>query len=145
MTKVVSVTCALIILDNKVLCAQRSETMPLPGLWEFPGGKIEEDESPEACLIREIKEELAISIRVISSLRLNKHSYSKGKVIQLMPFICRWESGEINLLEHQEVKWLSRDELNSLNWAPADIPIVNDLFDNWNNIQKQLVDYNTEI
>ncbi|MEB2781847.1 (deoxy)nucleoside triphosphate pyrophosphohydrolase [Algoriphagus sp. C2-6-M1] len=143
--EVVLVTCALIFLDEKVLCAQRSEKMSLPRLWEFPGGKIEKKETPEACLIREIQEELAISIKVISSLRPQEPSYSAGIMIQLMPFICRWESGELILLEHQEVKWLPKGALKSLNWAPADIPIVDHLLENWNNIQKLLVDYSTEI
>lgn len=139
--EVISVTCALIFANEKVLCAQRSETMTLPELWEFPGGKIEEGESPEASLIREIKEELAISISLVSTLLPNEHSYIQGKVIRLIPFVCIWRSGEISLLEHKEVKWLNKDELETLNWAPADIPIVNELLENWNNIQRQLVGY----
>jgi len=139
--EVVSVSCALIFLDGKVLCAQRSGGMSLPGLWEFPGGKIEEGESSEACLIREIKEELAISISLVSSLLTKDHSYSEGKVIRLMPFVCVWESGEISLLEHRAIRWLAKQELKKVNWAPADIPIVDDLIANWNNIQKQLVNY----
>ena len=142
---VVLVTCALIFLDEKVLCAQRSGKMILPGLWEFPGGKIEKGESPEECLVREIKEELAISIQISGALKPNDHSYSKGKVIRLMPFVCTWQSGEINLLEHQQVKWVGKDKLKSLTWAPADIPIVDGLTENWNIIQKLLVDKNTEL
>ena len=138
--EVISVTCALILLNERVLCAQRSDAMPLPGLWEFPGGKVEEGENPEACLKREILEELSISIRIIFPLKPNDHSYADRKVIHLMPFICKWESGEINLLEHQKVKWLSKEELRSLKLAPADIPIVEDLLANWNNIQKLLVE-----
>ncbi|REG78496.1 (deoxy)nucleoside triphosphate pyrophosphohydrolase [Algoriphagus antarcticus] len=141
---VIPVTCALIFLDKKVLCAQRSETMSLPGLWEFPGGKIEEGESPADCLIREIKEELAISISLVGSLQPNEHSYTEGKVVRLIPFVCSWESGEITLLEHLDLQWLAREELKVVNWAPADIPIVDHLFVNWNNIQKQLVDYKRE-
>jgi 8-oxo-dGTP diphosphatase len=140
----ISVTCALIFFDKKVLCALRSEVMQLPGLWEFPGGKIEEGESPESCLIREIWEELAISINIICPLTPNEHSYSEGKVIRLIPFVCSWERGDIILLEHQEIKWLKKEELKSLDWAPADMPIVNDLIANWNDIQKQLVENNRE-
>ncbi|RAI92115.1 (deoxy)nucleoside triphosphate pyrophosphohydrolase [Algoriphagus yeomjeoni] len=143
--EVVLVTCALIFLDGKVLCAQRSDSMQLPGLWEFPGGKIEKDETPQECLVREIKEELSISIQVICPLKPNDHSYSIGKVIRLMPFVCIWQDGEINLLEHQSVEWVAKENLKSLEWAPADIPIVEDLFENWNIIQKQLVDKNTEL
>lgn len=139
---VVLVTCAVIFSDCKVLCAQRSDTMPLPGFWEFPGGKIEKGESPEACLIREMREELAMDVSIIGPLRSTEHSYIAGKIIRLLPFVCSWESGEIYLLEHQAVKWLTKEELNSLSWAAADWPIVVDLIENWNNIQKELVDYN---
>lgn len=139
--EVISVTCGLIFSDGKVLCAQRSAGMDLSGLWEFPGGKIEIGESSEACLIREIKEELAISIDIILAMKPNEHSYAGGKVIRLIPFVCLWESGEVKLLEHQKVKWLGKEDLKLLNWAPADVPIVDDLFAKWNNIQKQLVDY----
>lgn len=118
--------------------------MSLPGLWEFPGGKIEQGESPEACLIREIEEELAISISLVSSLQPNEHTYPEGKVIRLIPFVCIWGSGEITLREHQDVKWLAKGELVLLNWAPADIPIVDELQQNWNTIQKLLVDYKRE-
>ncbi|PZX48699.1 (deoxy)nucleoside triphosphate pyrophosphohydrolase [Algoriphagus chordae] len=140
--EVIFVTCALILLDDKVLCAQRSDRMHLPGLWEFPGGKIEAGESPEACLIREIKEELAITVHVVAALKPNEHAYSEGKLIRLIPFVCAWESGEISLLEHQQVKWLAKEDLKSLEWAPADVPIVDELLVNWNNIQKRLVDNN---
>ncbi len=143
--EVVLVTCALIFLDGKVLCAQRSEEMSLSGLWEFPGGKIEKGESSETCLVREIEEELAISIQVLTALKANEHSYSEGQMIRLMPFVCTWKSGAIKLLEHQAVRWVAKEDLKSLNWAPADIPIVDDLIENWNIIKKQLVDYTTEL
>ncbi|MDR7131684.1 8-oxo-dGTP diphosphatase [Algoriphagus sp. 4150] len=144
MNKIIPVSCAIIFSDRKVLCAQRSHTMSLPGLWEFPGGKIEVGESPEACLIREIKEELAISIRIGYAMTPHEHSYSEGQIIRLIPFVCSWESGNIDLLEHQKVKWLAKQELKFLEWAPADFPIVEDLIGNWNNIEKQLVDYKRE-
>ncbi|WP_192348883.1 (deoxy)nucleoside triphosphate pyrophosphohydrolase [Algoriphagus sp. Y33] len=139
--EVILVTCAVIFSDKRVLCALRSETMHLSGFWEFPGGKIEGKESPEDCLIREIREELAISIRIISAMKSNEHSYTEGKVLRLMPFACTWESGNIDLLEHEQVRWLTKEELKSVKWAPADLPIVEDLIGNWNNIQEQLVDW----
>lgn len=140
--EVVLVTCAVIVSAGKVLCAQRSEAMPLPGFWEFPGGKIERGESSESGLIREIREELAMDVGIIGPLKPTEHSYLAGKTIRLLPFLCSWEGGDIHLLEHQAVKWLVKEELDSLNWAAADRPIVADLIGNWNNIQKELVDYN---
>lgn len=118
------VTCAIIEKDNRVLCAQRSENMDLPLSWEFPGGKIEEGETPENCLIREIKEELGIDISIISQLPLSEHKYSNQKAIQLFPYICRIQSGEIRIREHRQVVWLCKDELCGLNWAEADIPVL---------------------
>lgn len=137
--EVIPVACALIFYDGKVLSAQRSESMFLPGVWEFPGGKIENGESPEACLIREIEEELAISISLVSSLQINEHSYSEEKVIRLIPFVCVWEGSNITLREHQDIKWLVKEELKTLNWAPADIPIVDQLIANWDQIQDRIV------
>lgn len=139
--EVVLVSCALIFLDNKVLCGQRSPAMTLPGLWEFPGGKIEEDETAEECLVREIKEELAISIKLISSLKSRDYRLSGEKVIRLIPFVCIWTTGLLTLLEHSKVDWFEKDELRSLKWAPADIPIVEEVVTNWNDIQEQLVGF----
>ncbi|WPR76065.1 (deoxy)nucleoside triphosphate pyrophosphohydrolase [Algoriphagus sp. NG3] len=138
------VTCALLFSDQKVLCAQRSATMPLPGLWEFPGGKIEVGESAEECLAREILEELGINITVIQAMPASEYSYKSGVMIHLLPFICNWDEGELRLIEHQAARWLRKEELKTVNWAPADIPIVQDLMDKWNIIQKQLVDYTKE-
>ncbi len=74
-------------------------------------------------------------------MKSNEHSYTEGKVLRLMPFACTWESGNIDLLEHEQVRWLTKEELKSVKWAPADLPIVEDLIGNWNNIQEQLVDW----
>lgn len=118
------VTCALIINNqNQVLAAQRSETMSLPLKWEFPGGKIEPNETAEDCLIREIKEELNIEVEIIKALPANIHAYPKV-TIELIPFICRHINGEIILKEHAQIKWLHKDELLALDWADADVPIV---------------------
>ena len=128
--KLIPVTCGLIIHEEKVLAAQRSETMDLPGKWEFPGGKVEEGEAPRTCLIREIREELGIEIEILQSLAPSDFTYP-AKVVRLIPFIGRWASGEIRLLEHSQVVWLDRNSLFSLDWAEADWPIVHDLHENW--------------
>jgi 8-oxo-dGTP diphosphatase len=111
--KVIDVTCALIIdSERRLLATQRSAIMSLPLKWELPGGKIEPDETPEQCLIREIKEEL------------NIHNYP-FITVKLIPFISKCTNGEIELKEHADFKWLTTNELLDLDWADADIPILN--------------------
>jgi len=118
------VTCAIIInSQNQILVTQRSSTMHLPLKWEFPGGKIEENETPEACLIREIREELNIDIEIIEGLSPNDYQYA-DKFIRLIPFICKQTGGEIELKEHAEYKWLDRTNLLDLDWAAADVGVV---------------------
>lgn len=120
----IDVTCAIII-NNKgeVLVTQRSLSMSLPLKWEFPGGKIEANETAEDCLLREIKEELNIEIKIIRSLPNNRHNYPSAS-INLIPFICDYVNGTLNLLEHANFKWLEKKDLLNLDWAEADIPIL---------------------
>ncbi len=127
---IISVTCALIIRDGRVLAAQRSAAMDLSGKWEFPGGKIEPDEDPGECLAREILEELSIEVIVGEALDPSDFAYP-GKTIRLLPFTAVWKSGEISLLEHSQVIWLHRESLFSVDWAAADVPIVHYLYENW--------------
>jgi 8-oxo-dGTP diphosphatase len=125
----IEVTCAIILKDNKVLIAQRSEKMDLPLHWEFPGGKIKNNESAEDCLKREILEELNLNVELETSLTPTTYKYST-KEIKLIPFICSLKSGNLELAEHKEVLWVSTTELMSYNWCPADIPIVKE-FQQW--------------
>ena len=121
-----NVTCAIIFKDSKILVAQRSEQMSLPLKWEFPGGKIKTSETEEASLSREIKEELNIDIKI--TRRLTNSIFDYGNVlINLIAFICFYSSGDLLLAEHKQVKWLSIEDLPTLDWAPADIPILNQL------------------
>lgn len=117
------VTCALILHDGRVLATRRSATMPLPGKWEFPGGKLHEGESEEACILREIREELAIDIRLTGRLTPSPWHYDTFS-ITLIPFVAEYGGGTIHLAEHSEARWLERAELPGLDWAPADVPIV---------------------
>jgi len=120
----IEVSCAIIVNSiGKVLVTQRSKKMPLPLKWEFPGGKIEADETAEACLIREIKEELNIDIEITGSLTPNDHQYP-DKLIRLIPFICRQKGGELVLKEHADYKWLDAKDLLDLDWAEADVGVV---------------------
>jgi 8-oxo-dGTP diphosphatase len=122
----ISVACAIIIKNNKILVAQRSETMLLPLKWEFPGGKVEEGEPHEDCLIREIKEELGLDIQILQDLPFNIHQYSENLVIKLIPFVCKIAGGSLELSEHKQAKWLKKEQLLSLDWAEADIAVVED-------------------
>jgi len=119
----IDVTCAIINIGNKILVTQRSEKMRLPLKWEFPGGKIEQNESAEECLLREIKEELNIDIQVIKKMENSIYNYGDFE-INLIPFTAKYVSGEIILSEHKEFRLLGKNELNSLDWAAADLPIV---------------------
>ena len=121
--KEIEVTCALIMDGKQVLVTQRSEQMPHPLKWEFPGGKLRSGESPEKCIVREIHEELGIGISVWELLPTVKHSYGKEH-IKLIPFICKWEEGEILLAEHQDFRWVHLDDLELLDWLEADVEIV---------------------
>ena len=117
------VTCAIIEHEGKVLVTKRSSNMTLPNKWEFPGGKIEENEPPEDCVVREIMEELSIVVHPVKKLTEVTHSYPNMTII-LVPFICRFDAGEIILKEHANYVWAKPIELIHLDWADADIPIM---------------------
>lgn len=117
------VTCAIIKIENIVLVTQRSATMKLPFKWEFPGGKIENCESETACILREIKEEINIEITITQKLTPVIYDYGTFK-INLIPFLAQYISGEITLAEHAAYKLLEKKELINLDWAAADLPIV---------------------
>ena len=120
----IDVACAIIVnLSGQVLVTQRSAAMKLPLKWEFPGGKVESDETPEDCLTREIREELSIAINIISELPSNQHCYPDFS-INLIPFICEIKYGTIKLHEHLKYLWLPANDLLDLDWAEADLPIV---------------------
>lgn len=123
MSELLHVTCALIEKDRKVLVAQRPPNKALGGKWEFPGGKIESGETSEACLIREINEELGCEIRICSNLTPVTHDYSKFS-IRLIPFICSVVSGTPKALEHDAIQWCEFPELLKIDLADADVPIA---------------------
>lgn len=117
------VTAALLLKEGKILIARRPGNDDLANYWEFPGGKIEEGETPEACLIREMKEELDIDVNIGSFFMESIFNYQQG-TIQLLSYWTTWQSGELKLMAHSEVAWLDRAELVNYEFAPADIPIV---------------------
>ena len=121
--KFIKVTCAIIRHHQKILVTQRGPGMKMAGKWEFPGGKVEEGESEEACLEREISEELNIRIRVTQKLTPYIHHYPDFS-IELIPFITEYVSGELTLREHAKFLWLLPEELKKLDWAEADVMVV---------------------
>lgn len=124
--KQIKVTCAIINFANQTLAVQRSESMNLPLKWEFPGGKIEPNETEENCILREIKEELDIEITLEKKLKSTYFEYP-NIAIELIPFLASYKSGEIKLKEHKQYKLLNKEELMLLDWAEADLPIVKEL------------------
>ena len=121
--KIIQVTCAIILFDDKVLAVQRSKTMKLPLKWEFAGGKIEVGETEIDCIKREIFEELNINIQVNKRLTPVIHEYPDFK-IELIPFITEYRSGELKLSEHSDFVIANKKELLNLDWAEADLPVL---------------------
>lgn len=123
MKKRINVVGAVLRRDGKILCARRSEKMSLPLMWEFPGGKIELGESPEQALKRELAEELRIEAVVGEKIETTEYEYDFGVVV-LTTFYCTVQDGAPQLTEHAEIRWVEPSQLDTLEWAPADIPAV---------------------
>ncbi|MCC2250403.1 MAG: (deoxy)nucleoside triphosphate pyrophosphohydrolase [Bacillota bacterium] len=117
---------AVIVKDDKILCAQRGESKSLSYKWEFPGGKIEIYETAEQALKREINEEMKCDIKVGDQVDYTVYEYDFG-IVHLTTYYCTLLKGTPVLTEHQSIKWLSRKDLSTLDWAPADIPTVEKL------------------
>lgn len=122
--------CALVDADGRVLVAQRPEGKALAGLWEFPGGKVEPGERPEATLIRELDEELGITVKeaCLAPLTFASHGYETFHL--LMPlWVCRRWEGTIQRKEHQALQWLRPARLRDIPMPPADEPLIPALID----------------
>ena len=120
--------CALVDADGRVLLAQRPAGKPMAGLWEFPGGKIETGERPEQSLIRELKEELGISVKedCLAPLTFASHAYAEFHL--LMPlYVCRRWEGTVTALEGQKLAWVRPNRLRDYEMPPADIPLISHL------------------
>lgn len=115
---------AAIIKDKDLLLiAKRHSKDSLAGKWEFPGGKLEPGETPEGCLVREIREELRIEVEVGSFYDDNVYSF-KDQTIHLLFYWAKVMNGEVTPVVHDDVKWITIKELARFDFAPADIPIV---------------------
>lgn len=118
------VTCGLIWKGQRLLLVQRGSQQQHAGQWEFPGGKIEPNETPEACLARELKEELDIEVAVQGSHPPVERAWEQGGTLVLMPFDCQLVRGEPRLLEHQALAWVTLTEALSKELSESDRRIV---------------------
>lgn len=121
--KHIEVAAAVFIQHNKVFATQRKNEGELALYWEFPGGKLEHGESGEEAAIREIKEELSAEIAVVKYLTTVVHQYTTFK-ITLIAYLCEVTSGNLTISEHIASRWLAKEELHTVEWAAADLPIV---------------------
>ena len=120
--KTIRVVAAIIVENGRVFATQRGYGDFKDG-WEFPGGKIEAGESPEQALVREIREELDTEIRVERLLRTVEWDYPTFH-LSMDCFICTIESGDLHLREHEAARWLDLEQLNDVDWLPADLQLI---------------------
>ncbi|WP_211748452.1 8-oxo-dGTP diphosphatase MutT [Paenibacillus sp. Marseille-Q4541] len=122
---------AAAIIENKegeILIARRREGKSQAGFWEFPGGKLEPGETPEVCLKRELKEEMQIEIEPYAYFGINEHQY-ETVTIRLIAYKAHLLGGTIQLVDHDDVRWVRPQDLGLFRFAPADVPFVQMLMD----------------
>ena len=117
------VSAAIIIEDGKVLLARRAKGEKLAGYWEFPGGKREEDETIDECLVREIREELSLDIEVVGEFDTSDYEYPGGQ-IRLIGLLAEIQNGVISKTVHDLVEWIDISSVLDYQLAPADIPLA---------------------
>lgn len=117
------VTAGIIRKDNKILLAQRKPNSHLGYRWEFPGGKMEKGESPEACLMREIREEINIEIEVIDIFSVIFHKYNYSPIL-LLAYLCNYQQGEAIAKDCADFRWITIEELSNFSLIEVDISIA---------------------
>jgi 8-oxo-dGTP diphosphatase len=120
------VTAAILVKDGKILIAKRKAGDHQANKWEFPGGTVEQNETPQACLKREIQEEFGINVSVGRILGESIYHYDHGS-IKLLAYRVHWKSGKIALNDHADYRWVSAKQLAEYDFAPADLPFVEKL------------------
>ncbi|WP_415776288.1 (deoxy)nucleoside triphosphate pyrophosphohydrolase [Shewanella oncorhynchi] len=120
----IKVACGIILnSDGKVFVCRRKPEKSMGGYWEFPGGKVEDNESYEACLKRELIEELDMDVKVREHFMTVLHDYGTFKV-ELISFLCEYQQSSYQLVDHDEFEWISVNSLIDKMLAPADVPIA---------------------
>ncbi|MBF0612684.1 MAG: (deoxy)nucleoside triphosphate pyrophosphohydrolase [Magnetococcales bacterium] len=120
------VVAGILTLNGTYLLTQRRSEDSFGSLWEFPGGKVHGDETPEAALIRELREELGIEIRVFKPWQFVSHAYGHFHLVMLLYHVTAWH-GEPQALASQQAKWFSLNDLKNVAMPPADLPVVQEL------------------
>jgi 8-oxo-dGTP diphosphatase len=126
LTKPIQVTAAIIQKDGKILIAKRKPESHQGNKWEFPGGKVEDNETPEECLKRELNEEFQIYVTIGKYLGSNVYHYDHIS-IELMAYQTFWNGGDLKLNDHAAIEWVPITKLDQYDFAPADIPFVDKL------------------
>lgn len=124
----VRVVCGIIFNEEKILLCRRKAEKTLGGYWEFPGGKVEPDESETDALFRELKEELSIKVEIQKHFKTTLHKYEQVQ-IELIAYGCKFIQADFVLIDHDEILWVKKKELLSFNLAPADVPIAKALIE----------------
>lgn len=124
--KMITVTAAIMEKGGLILAARRKAGKHMAGFWEFPGGKVEENETPTECLKRELFEEFGIECTIGDFFDESIHAYNE-KTIRLLGYFVTHNDGEFRCTDHDRIVWLKPSALESLQWAPADIPLMKNL------------------
>ena len=119
----IRVVAGVVIESGRVMIARRKPHLRMGGMWEFPGGKVEPNESDEQALCRELREELNLHVRVHEYLGESIHDDGRGP-IQLVAYRCSIESGKMELQDHDDVQYVTPDSFSSFEFAPADVPLL---------------------
>ena len=127
--KRITVAAAIIKEDNQIFATQRGYGS-LKGWWEFPGGKLEEGESPKEALYREITEELDTQIEIGELIEVVEYDYPDFH-LTMYCYLCKVISGDLLLKEHEDAKWLTKETIDSVKWLPADLDLIKQLKENY--------------
>src|SRR5262245_12367242 len=125
-SRAIQVAAAVIVREGRVLIARRKQEDQLGGHWEFPGGKIEAEETPELCLVREIREERSLEIEVGTRIAVSRHEFPHRAIV-LHAFLVERFRGELQLVDHDAFAWVTLAEIATYRLAPADLPVVREL------------------